>query len=931
MNGIFFAKFKLLGTVISGVFICLFFVVTMPEITGAESVVPDWSWSVAKPEVFSSTIVAGVSSDMCPGSYKLKDIVGQPSAKKVCISEGDLLNFGFYFSFPSFYYVVSFPYDNKMYPLNTLCGQYDNCLYLPDSDALVTKQYLTNGSIARSLLIYKNFSKRLVRSVDALGATTGYSFNLSNPDYTFGSESGGDWPIIGAGASSNGKWLAVELRDRGIGLLNIETMKMKRISTMAYRYGTGRDVYTEMAVSNDGRQIAIMGINAGMTIFSVDSECGDNGAEGAVWPVMPLVNPCKEATIVQADLIPGFYIASHPRFNDDGGELNFYVTSYIGEERAISLRAAGYGGQKLDYLALGDSFSSGEGESSDSFYLKGTNEKYEKCHVSTRSYPFLLANLSNINPKNMKNVACSGATMGDVVGDDDFKYWGQDERLGLDGLGYNPVDKILSQVEAKMSFLPGRIHQERFVEEYHPEIITIGVGGNDAGFMQKLQACLGLDTCNWATDPIKKEQTAVEIKNLFKVFVNTYNELLYASPSSSMYAVGYPKLVSDSSDNGGCDLITGLMLDNAERQFMNEAVIYLNQIIEAAAKKVGIKYLDIQDSYDDHVLCGSSQPIAVNSIKLGDDISPISQLNWLKFIGQESFHPNPVGHSYAAESIFASVGNILSYNYCANNSVVCPIGVTAPEPSGYWIPENYHNYPILKLANFVFDRVASVDNKQKQIILPSQSLALNSSVIVEINSIPRLLGQFQVTTDGSLDIGVDLPVDLSEGYHTIHVYGTSYSGESVDLYQVIKYMNPAVVPIDQLQQTETGGIIVDDDTKTIDINTNIDSVIEGISLSQNGLIEDSKITKENVKVVSNSNIISETWTGQSEVSTSVNPTSVLGASLENESATQNLAQTDLNKKPVRTFDGSLVFLTFVAILIISLVIFAVKYIRKHKV
>jgi len=233
---------------------------------------------------------------------------------------------------------------------------------------------------------------------------------------------------------------------------------------------------------------------------------------------------------------------------------------------------------------------------------------------------------------------------------------------------------------------------------------------------------------------------------------------------------------------------------------MNEAVLYLNQIIEAAAKKVGIKYLDIQDSYGNHALCGSAQPTAVNSIKFGDDIGPVNGADWLKFIGQESFHANPIGHNYAANSIIESIDNILSYNNCSGMIVVCPTEVTIPEPSNYWIPENYHNYPSLRLSNFISDSVESVD--KKLITLPHQSLKPNSSVVIEINSTPQLLGQFQVSSEGSLYVTVDLPVDFSEGYHTIHIYGTSYSGESVDLYQVIKYIKPIIVSSEQTQKTE---------------------------------------------------------------------------------------------------------------------------------
>lgn len=819
MNSLIHSKFRILISVIAigmvfSTVLCLF-----PNIAKAESNGTVWSWSDNKPVVSSSTVINGIGDNSCLGTYQKTTIIGEFESKKVCMMPGEKFKFATYYSGNDIQPVVGFGYDNKMYKVWGACDRSNSCLYLPGSDTLVTKQYLING-IVRSLVVYKNFSKRLNHAIN--GLALGYNFDTSNPDYTFRSDSGYAWPVGGYGASGDGKWLAIEFRQRGIGLLNIETLKMKRVSTMSFSYGTGYDPSSELAVSDGGKHVAIMGMNSGLTVFDVNSDCGDEATDTRMSDVSRITNPCKAAPIDTSDFIYRFYTAFSPRFNDDGGELSFYSTSYVGESREVSLRASGYGGQRLDYLALGDSFTSGEGEIDDNYYQPGTNDEFEKCHVSTRSYPYLVASLSNIDSTYVKSVACSGATTEDIIGTDG-SYWGQGERLGLKNMNLSALDKIFYQTQAKDLFIPGRIHQESFVGKYQPKVITIGIGGNDAGFMEKLKACIGNDTCSWASNAEDKEQTAIEIKNLFNTLVKTYQKLHDESPNSHIYAVGYPKIIDD---NGTCNLLLRNLLDDSEKKFINEGVTYMNEVISVAAHSVGIKYVDIQDSYDDHVLCGQGQPVAMNAVRTGDDIAISEDLNWLKVIGQESFHPTPFGHSLTAGVIGKSTSNILDGKYCDNGATTCPIETSAPEPSKYWIPDTYHDYPTQKIANYVFDRNDTTDNRQKQLVLDNNSLAPDSSVNVEITSDPKSLGKFTATSDGAFNVNVNLPTDLEEGYHTVHLYGTSYSGESIELYQVIEYKKPVVVVAKDLKTVENTDVTVNSPESVKSVSEKINNQVE---------------------------------------------------------------------------------------------------------
>ncbi len=799
MGAIFCTELRKLVLVISSVLTVQCVLLVWPVIATAEDSTKTWSWSTIKPTVFNSSPIDSVSgSDTCATSYQSKDIAGEIGVRQTCMTTGENVNFGMYFTGHGYQPTISFAYDTKMYKVfGAPCEQSLTCRYLPGSDTLVTSQHVVNNYV-RSLVVYKNFTKRLTRTLNRLLPIIEYSFDSSNPDYIFKGPSGYAWPVGGFGGSDDGKWLAVEFRQRGIGLLNVETLEMKRISTQAFSYGTGYDPASEIAVSNGGRHVAIMGSNVGLTVYDINSGCGDVAVDENMGGVKPIQYPCKVASIDTEGFIHRFWGGSHPRFNDDGSELRFYAISYLRELREVTLRTDGYINQRVDYLAMGDSFSSGEGETDDKYYINGTNDRYEKCHTSTRSYPYLIAKALGIETQYVKSVACSGAVTGDIVGDDKL-YQGQNKRLADKDFNLSGAQITTNKSAAKELFIPGRVHQNSFVNIYQPKVITVGIGGNDAGFMEKLKTCLGTDTCAWAGTAIGREKSALEVKALFGTLVNTYTEIHNASPNSKIYAIGYPKIIDP---DGKCDLLHGKLLDTAEKEFMDKAIVYINRVVAAAAQKAGIKYIDIENSFDNQALCGTTHPIVMNGIRIGDDFSVSANTDWFKVIGQESFHPRPTGHTKTTERILKAVPNILNYTYCTEGIVVCPSNTVAPTPSSYWLVDGQtHDYASQHIAYFTKDQDGATNQRQKTISMASFSFVPNSVIKTEIQSQPVALGDFVADSIGGIKFNVELPKDLEEGFHTLHLYGTSYSGEPIDLYEVIKYELPVVTNGDTKQES----------------------------------------------------------------------------------------------------------------------------------
>jgi lysophospholipase L1-like esterase len=358
---------------------------------------------------------------------------------------------------------------------------------------------------------------------------------------------------------------------------------------------------------------------------------------------------------------------------------------------------------------------------------------------------------------------------------------GTRDRLKTEPLGAQQREYALT--EAREDFIPGRILQATFVEQYQPKIITIGIGGNDVGFMDKLKSCLGIDTCEWALTPEGREKSAAEIQGLYWTLLDTYTNLRRFSPQSTIYAVGYPKIIDP---NGSCGVPLGLMFNSIERRFMDEGIKLINQVIAAAAKKAGVHYIDIENSLGDQVLCGGGKPTAMNWIRLGDDSGVSSNFNFIKVIGYESFHPTPTGQDLISKVVAAAITNGTAADACAITDTHCYNSVRQPWPSEYWLLGGImHDYVMQHDVKFTSDQIGSIDGKRKTINMPQGFFDASSKVNVELHSDPIDLGYLTTDSQGALSADISLPSDIPDGYHTIHLYGTTPTGEKVDYYDVI--------------------------------------------------------------------------------------------------------------------------------------------------
>lgn len=628
------------------------------------------------------------------------------------------------------------------------------------------------------------------------------------PDFVLKYQDGSDTPVNYGQLSSNGRYFVFQIAYSGLARIDTETLEVKRF-TDAYAGQYGGASYT-FGVSDSGQSVVVTGKNVGITLYQLTGVCGVSGVDDPAGSYacssIDLSEPLEEALgqgIGNTILINTTFINEY-KFQTQVAQQN------------VVFMPTGYTEPRLEYLALGDSISSGEGDTSlnlatkQKYYREYTDAEEdaplaiprEKCHLSTRSYPYRLAVQMHLGresrPKQWDSVACSGARTIDMYGN--ASYSGQNkgpEKLWSDGdmprlEGY--ANKTQLQALALNEMVPGRVEQIEFVKKYQPSVITLTVGANNVGFADKLQACLSPEwtlgiphpaTCDWADS--KKSDLAKQIQEEYDDLVNLYRKLYDASgKKAKIYVLGYPRLIS-SDEPAHCGLNIG-SLDHAERTMIADATNYLNRVIERAANAAGATYVDIADSLDGGKLCDEGQEYVTGVAFAGNSER------------QESFHPNAGGQGKIAQAVQDALHDADKLDCGASSTLatcdVCPsttspIDVNCPK-SG----EDIEVPPITDFSGVLSDDQTRSRNQEimtrqveklseNKVTLEKYSLKPGSTATLTFHSDPVDLGNYVVAADGSFDQTITLPASVPVGYHTMILAGETYSGEPIEIMQVI--------------------------------------------------------------------------------------------------------------------------------------------------
>ena len=505
--------------------------------------------------------------------------------------------------------------------------------YLGDNSVGFLNQRVVNGSIS----YYANIREHLTKSDNG-------TYELDNmPDYVLMDAGGNALRAEGLGLSQNKEWLSFVSPNIGLITLNLKTFDQRRVSNRYEVYSsTWPTRNPTTSVSNDGMYVVVGGWSMETEVVTVSGVCGAINEILArdYYRNMPLLSNCPYARLTDLThahspaIRWGLRDFMNVQMRHDGGAFDYYdryewATIYAHNMRPLSA---------MRYLALGDSYSSGEGDvTSDgtNHYIPGTNVAgdysrnipREMCHISDRSYPFLIAKQMNLSDGAMKSIACSGAVAEDALTFDlnnphrihADTYLGQGTQLGklggdgprLSGIaGYEQL-----QLDALTQTLPGRIQQINHVENTQPEAITVTMGGNDLGFGAIISGCMNIlnsplkaDTTCWDAQPEGRQARAQQIHDFYPRLKHLYENLRLSTESGNVFVIGYPRFFEENyicADMGN-------VITRTEQVSLNQLVDYANATIKNAALDAGVKYIDIANVFDGSELCG--KPTSMTSI-----------------------------------------------------------------------------------------------------------------------------------------------------------------------------------------------------------------------------------------------------------------------------------------------------------------------------
>jgi lysophospholipase L1-like esterase len=259
------------------------------------------------------------------------------------------------------------------------------------------------------------------------------------------------------------------------------------------------------------------------------------------------------------------------------------------------------------YVALGDSYSSGEGAFD---YLPQAPGRPATCHRSRNAYSQLLAKrlLGGVQHDPARDfLACSGDEVPDL------------ESRQLAALGPDVA------------------------------VVTVGIGGNDSGWIDVIRQCM-VDAathprpgsgrgCNRIIDDVFKRK----LPDVRRRLRDAYSIIKQRAPQAKVIVVGYPAIFEDSYSSTFCRSVGSLT--RGARADLRKAAEQLDGEIGGIARSFGFRFVDPRGAFDDHRICGPAADW-IHGVTFGRNGEPI--------ISPQTFHPNPSGQRGFADAIAAT-------------------------------------------------------------------------------------------------------------------------------------------------------------------------------------------------------------------------------------------------------------------------------------
>ena len=220
--------------------------------------------------------------------------------------------------------------------------------------------------------------------------------------------------------------------------------------------------------------------------------------------------------------------------------------------------------QTVNYVALGDSYSSGVGAGS---YIGSSGA----CERSSNAFSQLWA---NAHPGDgYVSVACSGATTSSVIS---------------------------SQLSALSS---------------STTLVSITVGGNDVGFATTMETCV-LQSTSACVAAVQAGEAAIA-STLPGEMNSVLGDIRQDAPGARVVVLDYPELY-DLSQSPYC-----VGLSTTDRTDLNQAADQLDAAIQAAAARYGDSFGEVKGAFSGHEICDYPSWLhAVNFLDVTESYHP---------------------------------------------------------------------------------------------------------------------------------------------------------------------------------------------------------------------------------------------------------------------------------------------------------------------
>jgi GDSL-like Lipase/Acylhydrolase family len=256
------------------------------------------------------------------------------------------------------------------------------------------------------------------------------------------------------------------------------------------------------------------------------------------------------------------------------------------------------------YVSLGDSYTAAP-------LVPNPTGNPILCGRSTNNYPSDVARA--ISPSSFTDVSCSSATTADMT-----------QPQNLYGLQTNPPQfNALSTAD---------------------QLVTVGIGGNDAGLISVAEECARLDATTPNGTPCKNHYTAggsdpnvAAINATGPKIANVLSGIHAKAPNAKVLIVGYP----DGLPTDGTACWPLVPITKGDITYFNGLEQQLNQVIATQAGMNNASFVDTWNSSIGHDACKPPGVAWVNGIVPTSAAFPL--------------HPNQLGEANMARQVLATL------------------------------------------------------------------------------------------------------------------------------------------------------------------------------------------------------------------------------------------------------------------------------------